>query len=127
MAKQNGARPVVVKDLVALESRLDGKLGVVEARLGAVERNVGAVERKVDAVERKVDEAKSQSQTQFEALRDDIRLLADHMVRVEEKFDRHVEQNALGHAQIRTEMVAGDAALDRRVRTLEERAGEGAG
>jgi len=120
MAKQNGARPVVVKDLVALESRLDGKLGVVEARLGAVER-------KVDAVERKVDEAKSQSQTQFEALRDDIRLLADHMVRVEEKFDRHVEQNALGHAQIRTEMVAGDAALDRRVRTLEERAGEGAG
>lgn len=170
MSKRQDARPVVVKDLIALESRFDGKLGTLESRLGgrmtaietrldgvegrldgvegrldgvegrldtverkvdAVDQKVQAVDQKIDAVDRRldrrIDDLKSQSQTQFEALRGDIRLLADHMVRVEGKLDRHIEQSTLEHAQIRTEIVAGDAALDRRVTRLERRMDERAG
>jgi hypothetical protein len=65
MAKQNGARPVVLKDLAALESRLDGRfvavdqrvlavdqgLLAVDQRFGAVEQELGAVEQRLDVVE----------------------------------------------------------------------------
>ena len=107
----------------ATEARLADRIDATEARFDRkLDEAKSELRSEIRSVDRKLDEARSQSQVQFEALRDDIQMLASHMVRMESKLDRHMAQSALEHAQIRAEMLAGDAALDRRIRALEERA-----
>jgi hypothetical protein len=58
----------------------------------------------------------------IESVKDDVRIVAERVVAIDEKLDRHIKANERAHAQLRIDSLAGDAALDKRVTSLEKRA-----
>jgi ribosomal protein L19E len=83
---------------------------------------MAAVVTEIRAVDRRVEETKSQAQMQFEALQCTIQMLATHIVRLESRLEQHLQRSAFERAQIRQEVMGGNAAVDRCLQRLEERA-----
>jgi chromosome segregation ATPase len=128
------------KQFLALRQHIDARLDAIENRLDAIENRLDAVENRLDAVEKWQKYAEGQFKEIFrrleiierhihrfgleiEAIKTDIKLVAEGHLMLNEKFDR-LRTEALEHAiTMRNDVLTlyrttyGD--LERRVKALE--------
>ena len=64
---------------------------------------------------------KRHTDMRFEALREDIKKLADGVIASNEQLAKHVQHNDAEHARLDRAILSGDAALDKRVTARETR------
>ncbi len=103
-----------------VEQRLTAKIGEVDERLDAkMDVGFGMVARQFVETEERL---KRHTDVRFDALREDIRSVAEGVVAVNERLDRYIQQNEAEHTRLDRAFLAGEAALDARVTALEKRA-----
>jgi len=104
----------------AVDQRLTAKIGEVDERLDAkMDVGFGMVARQFVETEERL---KRHADVHFDALREDIRKVAEGVLAVNERLDRHLQQNEAEHTRLERAFLAGEAALDTRVTALEKRA-----
>ena len=81
-----------------VEQRLAAKIGEVDERLDAkMDVGFGMVARQFVETEERL---KRHTDVRFDALREDIRKVAEGVVGVNERLDRHIHQNEAEHARL---------------------------
>jgi hypothetical protein len=103
-----------------VDQRLAAKIGEVDERLDAkMDARFGMVARQFVETEERL---KRHTDMRFETLREDIWKVAEGVVAVNERLDRHLQRNEAEHTRLDRAFLAGEAALDTRVTALEKRA-----
>ena len=77
------------------------------------------LDRKFNAVDEKFEETKRYFGVIAEGLRNEIQQVAEGVANVNEKLDRHTEENERGHREILSAIKFSYAELDQRIRAVE--------
>ncbi|HEY7651144.1 MAG TPA: hypothetical protein VID04_19260 [Methylomirabilota bacterium] len=114
----------VTRRLTALDTRvgaLDTRVGALDARVGTLDEHVRTLDEHVGAL----DERVRHGGVLLEALRNDVRQLAETQLLADERFERDRQENEAAHREILALLRTSYRDLDRRGGRLEAPGGEG--
>ena len=108
-------------EIRAVDEKADRRFDDVDRKFDDVDRRFDDVDRKFDATDRRFDDIKRHFDVVGEALRSDIRLVAEGLAGLDDKFTREfgTVREEIGEVKILLRVSYGD--LDRRVQALEQK------
>jgi chromosome segregation ATPase len=106
---------------------VDKRFGQVDERLDRVDMRLDQMDHRVDGLDKKVDQFKEEIVHQFHVISEDVisqvKLVAEGVTNLDEKFTREMEnsrkENERAHQEIMAMIKFSYAELDRRISTLE--------
>jgi len=108
-------------------TKIDQKLEQIDQRFGQDDKRFEQMDRRIDGLDKKVDQYKEEIIDQFHVISEnvisEVKLVAEGVMNLDEKFTREMaslrKENEQAHKEIKAMIKFSYAELDRRISTLE--------
>jgi chromosome segregation ATPase len=105
------------------EKTLDPKFRQIDSRFEQVDKKLGEIDRRFEKVDSRFTEFRGDITHQFHIISEDViskvKLVAEGVAILNEKLDRHIDEDKREHKDILAAIKFSYAELDRRITTLE--------
>jgi len=111
------------RTLDAKFKRIDSRFEQIDKRFEQVDKRLGEIDKRFEKVDSRFTEFREDITHQFHIISEDViskvKLVAEGVASLNEKLDRHIEENRREHNEIMAAIKFSYAELDRRITTLE--------
>jgi archaellum component FlaC len=111
------------QDLHRLEKRMDAGFEGVDKRLEGVDKRLEGVDKRLEGVDKRLDGLDTglhRLEIVVDSVKDDVTRIADGLAGATSTLGSHVRKDDAVHRRLERMILAGDAALDKRVTALEK-------
>jgi len=103
--------------------QIDSRFEQIDRRFEQVDKKLGEIDSRLEKVDSRFAEFKKDIVHQFHIISEDViskvQLVAEGVANLNEKLDRHIDENRREHNEIMAAIKFSYAELDRRITTLE--------